>query len=127
MHHGWVRRKQVAGQRGQTRELYALTPQGRQELVRKLSEFTDIQAASPDAFRLRIGLFGILPADARHRILDARENWLTDREAHFAKLAGAIRLKGWPGEVVSFLRSQIRAEKKWLASLRKNLALEGNR
>jgi DNA-binding PadR family transcriptional regulator len=124
MNEGWVHRKQVAGERGQTRELYALTPAGRQELVRKLSEFTEKQAASPDAFRLRVGLFSILRPDARHRILDAREKWLTARETSLAKLVGAIRLKGWGGEVVSFLRGQIRVEKKWLAKLRKNLARE---
>jgi DNA-binding PadR family transcriptional regulator len=125
--HGWVHRKQVAGQRGQTRELYALTARGRQELIRKLSEFSEKQAASPDAFRLRVGLFDILVPEARHRILDARENWLTVREKNLARLVGALRVKGWGGDVVSFLRSQIRAEKKWVAQLRKNLVRRSDR
>ncbi len=56
---GWVSRKTVPGERGQTRERYALTSKGKQELVRRLEEFSAKDAASSEAFQLRLGLFSV--------------------------------------------------------------------
>jgi len=33
---GWISKRTAAGQRGQTREVYALTTKGKQELLRRL-------------------------------------------------------------------------------------------
>src|SRR6266705_869876 len=51
---GWVSKRKGAGQRGQTREIYALTNKGRQELLRRLRHFTSKEAASEHSFHLRV-------------------------------------------------------------------------
>ena len=48
----WVSRRKAPGQRGQTRELYSLTPKGKQALLLKLADFTEKDAASADSFRI---------------------------------------------------------------------------
>lgn len=116
---GWVSRKTVPGERGQTRERYALTSKGTQELLRRLEEFTEKDAASSESFQLRVGLFAFLNPGARTRILDLRAAWLAARAERFAKLAEKMELGEWGGESVAFLRSQIGTEQKWLKELRK--------
>src|SRR5579863_277319 len=54
---GWVSKKAVPGERGQTRQQYVLTAEGRRRLFESLSEFGDAEAASEEAFRVRVGLF----------------------------------------------------------------------
>ncbi len=119
---GWVRRRATAGERGQTRELYAITAKGRQELQRRLSDFPPKSAASTEAFAFRVGLFHILDAPTRSRILDAREKWLAQRASTLAAVAKAMSLGHWPGAVVTFLRAQALAEKRWINKLRKTVA-----
>lgn len=122
---GWVGRKSVPGDRGQTRERYALTSKGKQELLRRLEEFTPKDAASAEAFQLRVGLFGFLDPTARERILELREAWLAKRAERFRRLSAAMELGEWGGEVVSFLRKQVDRERKWTVGLRKKAG--GNR
>src|SRR5262249_3161399 len=55
--HGWVSKRQAAGQRGQTRELYALTAKGKSELLRRLATCTEKEAGNEHEFHLRVGLF----------------------------------------------------------------------
>src|SRR5215472_322345 len=57
---GWITRRTVPGQRGQTREVYAMTKKGKAELLRRLSQFSKKDAGSENAFRLRVGLFDSL-------------------------------------------------------------------
>lgn len=116
---GWVSRKTVPGQRGQTRERYALTSKGREELVRRLEEFTPKDAANPEAFQLRVGLFRFLNAAAREHILEQRETWLTKRAERLGNLAERMELGEWGAKVVTFLRKQVEAERKWTSELRK--------
>jgi DNA-binding PadR family transcriptional regulator len=118
---GWVSRKTVPGDRGQTRERYALTSKGKQELLRRLEEFTPKDAASAEAFQFRVGLFGFVDPTARERILQLRETWLARRAERFSNLS-AMELGEWGGEVVSFLRKQVDSERKWTARLRKKAA-----
>jgi DNA-binding PadR family transcriptional regulator len=115
---GWVSRRESAGQRGQTRELYALTAKGHREIVRRLSDFSSKSSSSGDEFSLRVGLFEILEPATRHRILDERDKWLTQRIARFANLSATMPLGKWGGEVVKFLHAQLVAEQKWIARLR---------
>ncbi|HEY1469644.1 MAG TPA: PadR family transcriptional regulator [Candidatus Acidoferrum sp.] len=124
---GWVSCRTVPGQRGQTRERYALTAKGRKELLRRLREFSRKDAASDDAFHLRVGLFAVLDAEARERILAGREEWLEQRGNILANLAAAMDLGEWGGEVVAYRRSQIRAERQWTAQLRRKALRRGNR
>lgn len=119
-------RRQAAGQRGQTREMYALTAKGKQELIRRLSQFTEKEAASEHEFFLRVGLFRVLGAATRRQILVERDRWLTDREEKLARLAGAMDVGLWGGEVVRFLRQRIRAELAWIPSLDGKVNREAN-
>src|SRR5580704_6105500 len=54
----WVTQRKTPGERGQTRQVYSLTPLGRNALVDRLRRFD--RASSAEAFRLRIGLFELL-------------------------------------------------------------------
>jgi DNA-binding PadR family transcriptional regulator len=122
---GWVSRKTVPGERGQTRARYALTSKGKSELTRRLEEFTAKDAASSEAFQLRVGLFSVLRREARTRILETRKAWLTAHADRLTNLAENMDLGPWGGEVVGFLRSQIAAECKWNAELRKKADRNG--
>ena len=124
---GWVSCRTVPGERGQTRERYALTAKGKQELQRRLREFSAKDAASEDAFHLRVGLFAFLDADARDSILASREEWLQRRGNILANLATAMDLGEWGGVVVAHLRSRIQAELQWTAELRGKVPRRGNR
>src|SRR5579863_9146290 len=72
---GWVSKKTVPGERGQTRLQYAITALGRRELIRRLSEFGESDASSWPGFVTRVGMFDVLEAPARERILEQRGNY----------------------------------------------------
>jgi DNA-binding PadR family transcriptional regulator len=123
---GWVSQRKGPGERGQTREIYALTKKGRQELVQRLSHFTGKEAALENAFRLRVGLFIVLDTEVRSRILAERDEWLAAREQRLAGISSALDIGPWGGEVVHFLRDQIRSERKWISRLKRKLGREGS-
>ncbi len=116
---GWIQQKASKGQRGQTRDIYSLTAKGKAELLRRLGEFSEKDAASENAFRMRVGMFFALDAGARARILRARDAYLEQREQRFVNLASTMELGTWGDEVTSFLRQQVRAERKWISRLKK--------
>jgi len=116
---GWINQKKGKGQRGQTREVYSLTAKGKAELMRRLREFTGKDAASDSAFRLRIGMFFAVDAEARARILEARDSYLEQREKKYTHLASAMDLGKWGGETTAFLLDQVRAERRWVLKLKK--------
>ena len=84
----WVSRRKAPGQRGQTRELYSLTPKGKQALLRRLADFSEKDAASADSFRIRVALFSVLGPEERARILDSRSRWLARSREHDARSMG---------------------------------------
>jgi DNA-binding PadR family transcriptional regulator len=119
---GWVSRRSADGQRGQTRELYALSVKGRQELVRSLSDFADKAAGSPEAFRIRVSLFSLLDAATRLTILARRDQWLANRQETLQRVVEGTAVKrGWDGEVIAFMNTEIHAERRWIERLRKKL------
>ncbi len=122
---GWVSKRKGPGERGQTRDTYALTKKGKQQLLRRLSQSTDKEMSSENGFRLRVGLFSVLDSETRWRILAEREQWLADREERLARLSGALDLGPWGGEVVHFLREQIRSERKWVSRLKRKASKHG--
>ena len=124
---GWISKRKAPGQRGQTREVYALTNKGKQELLRRLGQFTNKEAASESAFRLRVGLFGVLDSDTQKRIVAERDLWLAARELHLASLAAAVNLGVWGGEVVRFFREETRRERRWIASLQREIGRQASR
>src|SRR5260370_11210132 len=100
---GWVSKRKGAGQRGRTREIYALTNKGRQELLRRLSHFTSKEAASESGFHLRVGLFSVLDAGTSGAILTERDEWLTAREQRLQRPSPAPELRPLGGAGVDFI------------------------
>src|SRR5260370_13011052 len=109
---GWVSKRKGAGQRGRTREIYALTNKGKQELLRRLSQFTSKEAASENGFHLRVGLFSVLDAGTRGAILTARNEWLAARGKRLGRLSGALDLGTWGGAGVRFVCTHIESKRK---------------
>jgi DNA-binding PadR family transcriptional regulator len=123
----WISKRTAAGQRGQTREVYALTNKGKKELLRRLGQFTSKEAASENAFRLRVGLFQVLDAGTQKRIVTDRDLWLAARERHLERLAAAMNLGGWGAEVVRFIREETRRERLWIVSLTRKIERQAGR
>ena len=116
---GWVNRRAVPGQRGQTRQQYALTAEGRRILMDRLSHFNEVDAAVEDAFRLRVGLFSFLKAEVRESILTAREKRLERRDERLESLQGKMDLGKFGGEIVRYMRKEIEMEQEWIRHLRR--------
>jgi DNA-binding PadR family transcriptional regulator len=114
---GWVSKKTVPGERGQTRLQYAITALGRRELVTRLSEFSASDAASFGGFIARVGMFDVLEAPVRERILKQRETYLQVREEKLASLRENMDLGVYGGEVVRYLIEQIHSELAWIRRL----------
>src|SRR5579859_7708976 len=70
---GWVSKKAVPGERGQTRQQYVLTADGRRMFFERINAFSDADASSPEAFYLRLGIFAGLAPGSREAILSRRE------------------------------------------------------
>jgi DNA-binding PadR family transcriptional regulator len=113
----WVTRRRTAGERGQTRQVYSLTPLGRTALVDRIRRLDD--ASCSQSFRLRVELFGILDLSAREQILAAREKYLQGREQRLALLQTGMDIGRYGSEVARFVRRQISAELAWIARLRR--------
>jgi DNA-binding PadR family transcriptional regulator len=116
---GWVTKKSVPGERGQTRLQYAITALGRRELVARLSEFGKEDASSFGGFITRVGMFEVLEAPVRGRILNQRESYLREREEKLVSLRKSMDLGIYGGEVVRYLIAQIHSELGWIGRLRR--------
>lgn len=114
---GWVNKKAVPGERGQTRQQYALTSEGRRILMDRLSEFSEADASMEEAFRLRVGLFSFLKAEVRESILTAREQRLQSRDQTLETLQGKMDLGKFGGEIVRYMRKEIEMEQEWIRHL----------
>jgi len=118
---GWVTKKAVPGERGQTRQQYALTPLGHRELIRGLSQFSDQDAQSQGAFISRVGMFAVIEAEARAHILEKRAASLREREANLARLTANLEVGTYGKAVIEFLQEQIRSELAWIERLRRRI------
>lgn len=116
---GWVSKKAVPGERGQTRQQYALSAEGRRHLFERLSEFGEDDASSEDSFHLRVGLFPALKPEVREKVLDLREEWLENRDKNLASLQANMELGKFGGETVRYMRKQIEVELEWIRHLRR--------
>src|SRR5579859_5233524 len=101
---GWVSKKAVPGERGQTRQQYVLSAEGRRHLFESLSQFSEADALSDDAFRLRVGLFPALKPDVRENILTRREESIQKRDKSLATLQANLELGKFGGEIVRYMR-----------------------
>jgi DNA-binding PadR family transcriptional regulator len=106
---GWVSRRSADGQRGQTREIYALSAKGKSQLVRSLSEFGEKAAGSGEVFRFRVSLFSLLDQSTRENILLRRDEWLFRRERHLGQIVEGTGARGWSKEVIEFLKIEVQA------------------
>ena len=118
---GWVSKKAVPGERGQTRLQYAITPLGRRELVARLSEFSEADASSFPAFITRVGMFEVVDESTRARILKEREKYLQRREHRLSTLGQNMELGRFAAEVVRYLIEQIHSELAWIERLRRGV------
>ncbi len=114
---GWVTKKTVAGERGQNRQQYAITALGRRTLLERLRDFSQQDARSAKAFRVRVGFFELLAPEDRERILGLREEALRSRDAKLGNMRQAMNLETYGNEVVDFMREQIAAELSWIRRL----------
>jgi DNA-binding PadR family transcriptional regulator len=114
---GWVSKKTVPGKRGQTRLQYAITALGRRELVTRLTKFGESEAPSWPGFVTRVGMFAVLEAPARARILEQRESYLQAREEKLATLRQNMDVGMYGGEVIRYLIEQIHSEMAWIRRL----------
>jgi DNA-binding PadR family transcriptional regulator len=115
----WVSKKAVPGERGQTRQQYALTPAGRRHLLERLKAFGEADAASDEAFRLRVGVFPVLDPEARGTILARRDMHLERRDQKLEALEANMQVGKFGGEVVGYLRKQIETERRWIRHLKR--------
>jgi DNA-binding PadR family transcriptional regulator len=121
----WVVKRTTEGQRGQKRDLYALTSKGKLELLRRLSRFTLKEAPSENEFRVRVGLFSMLDRNVRERILAERDRFLAQRQGRLESIEtgmAAMNADDWGYSVLHFYLSQVRAERKWIGSLKRGAA-----
>jgi DNA-binding PadR family transcriptional regulator len=116
---GWVTKKAVPGERGQTRQQYVLTAAGRRSLFERLNQFSEADATSEEAFHLRVGLFAALQPEARENILKLRENHIQERDQELEALQANMELGKFGGEVIRHMRRQIEMEDEWVRRLRR--------
>jgi DNA-binding PadR family transcriptional regulator len=122
---GWVSKKAVPGDRGQTRQQYVLTAEGRRNLLGRLNQFSESDASSDNNFHLRVGLFAIIKPEAREAIMAGRENHLQGRDQRLAALQAKMELGKFGGEVVRHMRKQIEMECEWIRHLRRIAKTDG--
>jgi DNA-binding PadR family transcriptional regulator len=114
---GWVTKKSMPGERGQTRLQYAITALGRRELLARLSEFGEADASSFTGFITRVGMFALLDEPVRARVLQQRESYLQHREGRLTAMRQNVDLGIYGGEVVRYLIAQIESEREWIRRL----------
>jgi DNA-binding PadR family transcriptional regulator len=115
----WVSKKELPGERGQTRQLYSLTAIGRKELVSRLSGLSDQEARDANQFRLRVGMFQVIEPEARLNILDGRERFLKARIEKISGIEQNFELDRFAGEVTRRLLADSESEIKWIEHLRR--------
>jgi DNA-binding PadR family transcriptional regulator len=115
----WASKKAVPGNRGQTRQQYALTAEGRRVFFERIAAFSEANASSKEAFFLRVGVFASLKPVTREAILTAREAYLLRSAQKLDTLQGKMDLGKFGGEIVRYMRKQISAEQNWIRQLRR--------
>jgi DNA-binding PadR family transcriptional regulator len=111
---GLVRKKAAPGQRGQMRQVYALTPRGRRTLIERLSAFGAEEAKSPEEFLLRVGMFEALAPEARARILQERAGALRARIEALQRVREQLAIDEYGSEVIEYLLERLALELRWI-------------
>jgi DNA-binding PadR family transcriptional regulator len=110
----WVQQSIEAGERGQQRKQYRLTPAGRAELLRRLVEFDDAAAQDRAAFLLRVSLFALLSPADRKNVLESRRAYLQRRLEQLRSLEPQARTSPFGRLVLRFSMSRMEHELAWL-------------
>lgn len=121
----WVTKRTTDGKRGQKRDLYALTSKGKLYLLQRLSNFTEKESSSENEFRVRVGLFSTLDRPVREHILEERDRFLARRQERLDGIKHAMvamNADAWGHSVLRFYLSQVRVERKWIASLKREVS-----
>ena len=100
------------------RLVYALTPLGRELLHDMLADLPPDQAADDSEFMARLGQFSLLDRDERRAILDARDEALRTRLAHYAEMDALAGGDRWAKTVTAELMRRDERERAWIAELR---------
>ncbi|HLW86441.1 MAG TPA: PadR family transcriptional regulator [Candidatus Sulfotelmatobacter sp.] len=117
----WVTKKAVPGQRGQTRQQYALTPKGRRELIQQLGEYTEQDAQSQEGFVTRVGMFEVIAPETRAAILEQRAAYLRKRETRLTSVAGNLDVGTYGRAVIDLLEQQLHSELAWIERLKRRI------
>jgi DNA-binding PadR family transcriptional regulator len=118
----WVTVKKAKGERGQTRQVYSITPGGREALVNRVRDFSEAEAQSREQFSLRVGLFDVLAPADRAAILEKRKAYLDRHAAQLEVIDARMQMSGFPAQVVAFLSSATHNELTWIENLKKMAA-----
>lgn len=100
------------------RQVYTLTPVGRDLLHDMLADFPPDQARDDTEFLARLGQFSLLAVPERLAILDARMIALNDRLHHFRQMHSLASDEPWGLVVTAELIRRDEAELAWIAGLR---------
>lgn len=100
------------------RLVYALTPLGRELLHDMLADLPPEQAPDDYEFLTRLGQFSLLDPAERLAVLDARDEALEARIAHFAELINRSGGDRWAAAATAELSRRDAAERAWIAGLR---------
>jgi DNA-binding PadR family transcriptional regulator len=125
LNEGWVTKKAVPGERGQTRQQYALTPEGRRYFFERMNTFSEADASSAEAFHLRVGIFAGLTPKSRDAILSGREKYLGQRDQRLEALQANMELGKYGEEIVRYMRKLIEMEQEWVRRLRRMAKTNG--
>ena len=87
--------------------------------MERLNQFSEADAASEQAFRLRLGLFPFLESEVQGRVFGLREKHLERRDGVLAALEENMDLGKFGGEIVRYIRKQIAMEQEWIGHLRR--------
>jgi DNA-binding PadR family transcriptional regulator len=115
----WVTKKAVAGERGQTRQMYALTAAGKKELISRLSTYDQADANNARGFIARVGMFELLPLETRTEIMDRRQAFLSARQQRLKAMSENLELGVFGAEVVGHVSALTRSELAWIRRLRR--------
>lgn len=100
------------------RQVYTLTPVGRELLHDMLADLPPDAARDDTEFLARLGQFSLLSAPERLAVLDARLAALNDALHHFEEMHSLAGDDPWAEAVTAELIGRTQTERAWIAELR---------
>ena len=112
--------KEVEPQEGKPdRHVYRATELGEEILGELLREFPPAVARNDAEFQVRVAFFGLLDAEERLKVLDARREFLEGLLDHLRVVSPQAEDSehAYPAKVVEFQRSAVEHELAWISGL----------